>query len=463
MGEYDHNADLEDALYGDDPVLRDSARRRLAERATHRAIEELILLMDARQRSTRRRAARILSEVHPARMRAQLQRALADTDRPERLRRGAARVLSVTTHEEESVLAAGLQDPSARVRRACATTAAPAEALFRALEDPVEEVVDRVALSIELRALTPPTEALSSIQETHRKLPSVLRLLARCAPGSEGLHQAARDGHDTALDHLQSPEVWQELLETQPAAASWGLARADRSVDTLAEHQDARVRQAVARTLSPGDSRLDTLAEDSDPGVQWMAQRSRGGAFDEATMKARIAPHAWLDAPSTKPPYGLKSTDAFPDVQRVHAALALCHTSFDINLGVSIRSADAAGLREVFIMGRGDVFRSPARGSDLTLPVRHAIDVQALIRMAREGDYQIVAIQQTPDSVPFHRADYPPRPLFVMGAEDDGLPNALRQAADLVVEIPLFGVIDSLNVAATATTVIFHWRCSLGD
>ena len=42
MSVYDHIEDLELALYGDDAVVRDSARGRLAERATPKAIEELI-------------------------------------------------------------------------------------------------------------------------------------------------------------------------------------------------------------------------------------------------------------------------------------------------------------------------------------------------------------------------------------------------------------------------------------
>ena len=64
---------------------------------------------------------------------------------------------------------------------------------------------------------------------------------------------------------------------------------------------------------------------------------------------------------------------------------------------------------------------STARGTDLLLPIRHAPDPAALIRFAREGGYQIVGVQQTPRSVPYHQADYPPRPPFVLGAEDDGL------------------------------------------
>ena len=85
-------------------------------------------------------------------------------------------------------------------------------------------------------------------------------------------------------------------------------------------------------------------------------------------------------------------------------------------------------------------------------------DSAALVSLAREKGYQIVAIQQTAASVPYHLADYPPNPLFVLGSEDAGMPDPLRTAADLAVEIPQFGIIDSLNVATAATVVMFHWR-----
>jgi tRNA G18 (ribose-2'-O)-methylase SpoU len=191
-----------------------------------------------------------------------------------------------------------------------------------------------------------------------------------------------------------------------------------------------------------------------------MARRALAGAFDRAVLDRRLGDHAFSDAPSTKPPYGLRAADVLPQVPRVHAALALCHPRFDINLGVAIRSAEAAGFREVFVIGREAVFRSPARGTERVIDLHYAADAAALIRTARARDYQLVAIQQTPDGVAYHRAEYPPRPLFVVGAEDMGMPAALRLGADLVVEIPQFGVIDSLNVAAAATTVMMYWRAS---
>ena len=439
--------------------MRDGARGRLAERATPKAIEALITLLDAKQKSTRKRSAGILAEVRPERIAQRLRKALADSERSERLRASAARVLTVIATGEDSALGAGLRDQSPRVRRACASVAAPAAALFQALGDADRDVVDRAALSIEHLELTPPKEALEHLQARSEQLPSTLRLLARCDGASRALAAAALEGNETALDHLKDIETWQSLLPKHPVAAAWNLAGHTSELDALVLHPEPAVRLAVARSLKAEDPRLDVMLNDADAGVRWMAERAKHGAFSSKVMAARVAPHEWLEAVSAQPPYGLKKDDTLPDVERIHGALALYHTRFDINLGVAIRSAEAAGLKEVFVVGRSDFFRSPARGTDLAMPVRQAMDAQALIRMAREGDYQLVAVQQTPDSVPYHTAPYPPRPLFVMGAEGEGLPDVLRIAADLVVEIPQFGVIDSLNVAAAATTVLFHWRC----
>ena len=90
-----------------------------------------------------------------------------------------------------------------------------------------------------------------------------------------------------------------------------------------------------------------------------------------------------------------------------------------------------------------------------------AFDDQELITEARRSGYQLVAIQQTLQSQPYHLADYPPNPLFIVGSEDMGLSDELRVAADLAVEIPLYGLIDSLNVSTAATCVMMHWRVHL--
>ena len=209
---------------------------------------------------------------------------------------------------------------------------------------------------------------------------------------------------------------------------------------------------------TPGSLFSSAKARVSSQAVRWIANRAESGAYSSVTLNSRILPHARLDLPSAHPPYGIHEGDARVGPPRVEAALALCHGRIDVNIGVAVRSAEAAGFSEVFVVGGRPLMRTAMRGTDRVMNVEQVSDGAALLTLARAKGYQLVAVQQTPCSEPYHRADYPPKPLFMMGAEDLGLPDSLRIAADLAIEIPMFGEIDSLNVATAATTVMFHWR-----
>lgn len=96
-------------------------------------------------------------------------------------------------------------------------------------------------------------------------------------------------------------------------------------------------------------------------------------------------------------------------------------------------------------------------GADRWLDLLFFDDMEALLLHARSHGYQLVAVQQSPGAERFDRADYPPRPCLLLGSEGPGLDPDLCARADLVVEIPLRGDIDSLNVGCAATLVL--WAC----
>lgn len=52
--------------------------------------------------------------------------------------------------------------------------------------------------------------------------------------------------------------------------------------------------------------------------------------------------------------------------------------------------------------------------------------------------------------------------LFVLGAERAGLPEHVRRGCELLVEIPLRGAADSLNVAMAGTIALYEWSRSRG-
>lgn len=462
----DFVSQLDLALYAPDPVARDAARSQIAQKVTPAILSALLDLLDARQKATRQRTARILAETEPRHSRDAIEAALLDPTRPVRARVALARLLTAQAEGELPVLALGLQAAAPEVRRACATVAAPFAALVAALADSEAEVVTQAAWSLEVRDRPIDPAAVADAAQRHGAVGPLARLVARSDPDHPGLALAAQGGDAVALDHLADPIALRAMLadpaRTDRAAVAWALTRVGALPTSAARDPDPAVRAAGARGFTPGHPAVRGLADDPDPGVAWLARKALAGHFDGDALVERLGPHARADAPSAQAPFGLRPGDAIEAVPRAHAALALWQTAFDVNLGVAVRSAEAAGLREVFVVGRAALLRSPARGTDLALPVHAVSHAAALVRLARAGGYQIVAVQQTPASVPYHQAVYPPRPLFVLGAEGEGLPDRLRVDADLCVEIPLFGVIDSLNVAAAATTVMFHWRVHHG-
>ena len=257
---------------------------------------------------------------------------------------------------------------------------------------------------------------------------------------------------------VQAPKQESQQQESQQQQA---LILDSSTTELLQSSPWPQIRSILARLLPASASELNTLSHDDDLNVRWCAQRAQRGQFNPVAIRDRLGAHQRLSLPSAKPPYGLRAFDKVPQIKRVKAAVALCQARFDVNLGVAMRSAEAAGLQEVFVIGARSGSLTSARGAEHAIPVHWLPDAHSLISVARQAGYQLVAVQQTPDSEAYHQADYPPQPLFVLGSEDSGLPDALRLAADLAVEIPLFGAIDSLNVATAATCVMMHWRAHL--
>ncbi|MEE2786910.1 MAG: TrmH family RNA methyltransferase [Myxococcota bacterium] len=450
---------LDVALYDESAYQRDQARHWVAQHAKGETIRALIALLDARHRLSRRRAERILAEIHPPKLRGHLTKTLLDPAAPVRTRKAMGRILTHLALGDEPALAEGLRASSVRVRRACATAAAPTESLVQALFDEDTTVVEQAVYALNVRQDKPSTQRVEAAMQAHETPPAgLVRLLARLSPTSPVLDTLDETGLRAAQDYCQTEDAARRLMTVEPVLGAWAMSRLKPLTDAAFDHPDARVRMAAIRASSPENPRLENALFDADEGVRWMAQQIRGGQFSEDAIHRRLAPSTKPPSPSLQPPYGLRAGDNLPTVQRRHAALAMCQSRFNINLGVAIRSAEAAGLQAVYFVGRSDFMRSPARGADLAIPVEGVEDVAALVRLARLGHYQIVAIQQTAGSVPYHQADYPPQPLFVVGSEDAGMPKALLEAADLVVEIPQFGLIDSLNVATASTVVLFHWR-----
>jgi 23S rRNA (guanosine2251-2'-O)-methyltransferase len=123
-----------------------------------------------------------------------------------------------------------------------------------------------------------------------------------------------------------------------------------------------------------------------------------------------------------------------------------------LNVGSIFRTADAAGVGKIYVCGysptpKHDKVRKTALGAEESVPWEcHRQTWRLLERLKQEG-YRIVALEQTKGSenVFTFRPRFPV--ALVVGNEVRGLSRPILDRADAVIEIPMRGAKESLNVA----------------
>lgn len=129
------------------------------------------------------------------------------------------------------------------------------------------------------------------------------------------------------------------------------------------------------------------------------------------------------------------------------------------NLGAMLRTADAAGATGVIVSGAGTDPWNPnairaSKGAVFAVPLAVASAAEA-IAWLRDRGIRIIAAD--PAAAATHTDSALVGPLaIVVGAEDEGLSPAWRQAADEAVSIPMRGRVNSLNVAASAALLLYE-------
>jgi TrmH family RNA methyltransferase len=141
-------------------------------------------------------------------------------------------------------------------------------------------------------------------------------------------------------------------------------------------------------------------------------------------------------------------------------ALMVEHGENADNLGMLLRSADAAGVSGVVLAaGTVDPFGRRvvrgSRGAVFTVPISIQHDPARVIEEAGRRGLQIVATSANADT-PYTAPDYTKPTLIVVGNEHVGISETVRGLADSVVRIPMRGRVNSLNIAVAASVALYE-------
>jgi tRNA G18 (ribose-2'-O)-methylase SpoU len=154
------------------------------------------------------------------------------------------------------------------------------------------------------------------------------------------------------------------------------------------------------------------------------------------------------------------------DRRRHPLHVAIENFGHDLNIGTVVRTANAFAVAAVHIVGRRRWNRRGAMVTDRYQHLHHHDTVGDVVRFAVDAGLAVVAVDNTPGSVPIETVTLPRHCLLLFGQESSGLTDAARQGAELTVSIAQFGSTRSINAGVAAGIAMHAWirqHADLGD
>jgi len=132
------------------------------------------------------------------------------------------------------------------------------------------------------------------------------------------------------------------------------------------------------------------------------------------------------------------------------------------NLGAILRTAECAGVGGVFIperraVGLTDTVAKSSAGAVEHIKVAKVANLNRLIEDLKKRNIWVVgtSVDATMDHTEW---DWRQPSALVLGGEGSGLHRLVAENCDVLVKIPMYGKIDSLNVSVAAGVVLFEAR-----
>jgi 23S rRNA (guanosine2251-2'-O)-methyltransferase len=130
------------------------------------------------------------------------------------------------------------------------------------------------------------------------------------------------------------------------------------------------------------------------------------------------------------------------------------------NLGACLRTADAIGVTAVIVprdraAGLSPVVRKVASGAAETVPLIQVVNLSRTLKWLKDRGIWLIGTDGEA-KVSLHSAKLTGPLAVVMGAEGSGMRRLTREHCDLLISIPMMGVVESLNVSVAAGVVLYE-------
>lgn len=148
-------------------------------------------------------------------------------------------------------------------------------------------------------------------------------------------------------------------------------------------------------------------------------------------------------------------------IKRNAIVLVLDNVQDTYNIGSFFRLADAIAAQAIYICGSAvtppnlKIHRSSV-GTWKWIPWFHCQQTAECVKGLKRQKYQIVSCEINNKSTPYNNAHYCIPMALIAGSESFGISPDVIKLSDLVVEIPMYGINNSLNTLLASSIVAYQ-------
>lgn len=147
-------------------------------------------------------------------------------------------------------------------------------------------------------------------------------------------------------------------------------------------------------------------------------------------------------------------------IKRNPIYLILDNINDTYNIGSLFRLADAIAAKKVYICGESEYppssrIHKAAVGTENWVPWEKRDATIEVIKELKKKGVKIIVVEQHPNSIPYSnlKAQFPC--AIVVGNETFGVKKEVVNEANIIVELPMFGVNKSFNVWGAAAVISY--------
>lgn len=133
------------------------------------------------------------------------------------------------------------------------------------------------------------------------------------------------------------------------------------------------------------------------------------------------------------------------------------------NTGSLFRLADAIGAKKIYLCGEMEYppssrIHKAAVGTENWVPWEKTNSTLSTVKRLKKQGIQIIAVEQSKNSIDYRQltTDKIRFPVaIIVGNETEGIQKQVLDEADIIVELPMFGVNKSFNVWGSAAVISY--------